>query len=102
MILTTLPKHQPSNLAKQQGHLPLNMSAARQTSHPHPAKRAKMGERTMLACTNCKQRKLKVSYPHRKAMVEIIGLNIFRHLQYSATGRAPDAVTALKPTEVID
>ncbi|EEA19007.1 conserved hypothetical protein [Talaromyces marneffei ATCC 18224] len=35
------------------------MSAARQTAHPHPAKRAKMGERTMLACTNCKQRKLK-------------------------------------------
>ncbi|KUL84535.1 hypothetical protein ZTR_08742 [Talaromyces verruculosus] len=44
------------------------MSAARQTSHPHPAKRAKVGERTMLACTNCKQRKLKVSVPRRKAM----------------------------------
>ncbi|OKL56596.1 hypothetical protein UA08_08175 [Talaromyces atroroseus] len=33
------------------------MSMARRVSHP--AKRAKMGERTMLACTNCKQRKLK-------------------------------------------
>ncbi|KAH8649989.1 fungal-specific transcription factor domain-containing protein [Xylariales sp. PMI_506] len=33
------------------------MSSQRQPAHP--AKRAKVGERTMLACTNCKQRKLK-------------------------------------------
>jgi hypothetical protein len=40
---------------------PTKMNAG--DGEPHTAKRLRVSERTMLACSNCKQRKLKVDFP---------------------------------------
>lgn len=59
-----------------------------------------MGERTMLACTNCKQRKLKVPFSLERPWGSGDHALNSRNVLYSATGKAQDAVIAPKPTEV--
>lgn len=43
----------------------------------HTAKRLRVGERTMLACNGCKQRKLKVVHPFRYHLRSLVVTNTY-------------------------